>query len=303
MSKTKKAKAKNTKTKTLKTKSAQVESFKQQDNEWFSTEVFTKLALIFLFVQALGLFVAKQLLFQGMQQAPFGESIDDLSNSFYLFGVIIAMTVFLLILMRLRKTRKILFFIEAMAIFSTSLIVFSSLLPTNDLAAFGLTALVLLWRYTHIKDIIFRDFTSLICIAGAGAFIGISLGLFPILAFIIILAIYDIIAVFYTKHMVEIGKTAVGNNFAFTVAIPTKKHVFELGNGDLVIPLMVASSIMVNGPFTQNWLVSGLCLGASFIGLMTSIYTVSTKRIPLPALPPQTLYMVLVIIVALLMGF
>lgn len=272
---------------------------KTQKDNWLSREVFLILALIFFSVQALGLFVASQLYSMGLAQPPFSSDINDVSNAIFLFASIMVMTVFILILLKLRKTKKILFIIEAMAIFSTSIMVFGSFIQTNDLLVLAITAIILIIRYTNRENVLFRDFVSLIAIAGAGAFIGISLGLLPILAFIIILAIYDIIAVFYTKHMVEIGKQAVGNNFAFTVAIPTKKHNFELGNGDMVIPLMVASSILVNGPFLNNTLVALLCIGASYIGLASSIYTVSVKKIPLPALPPQTALMVIVIIVSL----
>ena len=273
------------------------------DSSWITPEVFVLLAIVFIAVQTLGLYIAKQLFFLGLQQPPFSEDINDITNSFYLFGVIMLMTAFILILLKLRKTRKLLWLVEGLAVFSTSIIVFSAFFPTNDIIVLGLTAIIIVWRYTHRENVLFRDFVSLIAIAGAGAFLGISLGLIPILAFVIILAIYDIIAVFYTKHMVEIGKQATSNNFAFTVAFPTKKHTFELGNGDLVIPLCVASSILINGPFNNNGLVAGLSLGASFIGLMTSIYTVSVKKIPLPALPPQTLLMIIVIVASILLGF
>ncbi|MFA6268278.1 MAG: presenilin family intramembrane aspartyl protease [archaeon] len=270
--------------------------------EWLSTEVLVKLALMFFAVQTLGLYVAQQLFLMGLAQPQYGLEINNVGNAFYLFGSILVMTAVILILLKFRRTKKALWFLEAMAIFSTCIIVLSVFFPTNDYIVLGVTALILLWRYTHLQSILFRDFVSLIAVSGAGAYIGISFGLVPILAFIIILAIYDIIAVFYTKHMVTIGKEATSNNYAFTVAIPTKEHKFELGNGDLVIPLAVASSVLVNGSFVNNGLIAGLCLGVSFIGLATSIYMVSKKKIPMPALPPQTLLMIIVIVGALLLG-
>jgi hypothetical protein len=102
--------------------------------------------------------------------------------------------------------------------------------------------------------------------------------------------------------MVTLGKAVTKQNFAFTIAMPTKEHTFELGNGDLVIPLMVASSILVNAQFVNNSLVSALCLIASFIGLCISIYLVSQKKIAMPALPPQTALMLIVIGTAMLIG-
>ena len=52
----------------------------------------------------------------------------------------------------------------------------------------------------------------------------------------------------------------------------------------------------------NNYLIASLCLGASFIGLVISIYTVSIKKIPMPALPPQTLLMLAVIGAAMILG-
>ncbi|VVB76210.1 Signal-peptide peptidase, presenilin aspartyl protease [uncultured archaeon] len=228
--------------------------------------------------------------------------MNDLANAAYLFGYILVMTIILLVLLRMRKTRKVIWLVEAMAIFATTVIVFSAFLPTNDLIVLIIALAVLAIRYWKHKNIWIRNITSVLAVAGAGSIIGISLGLIPVLAFIIALALYDIVAVFYTKHMISIANAAKENNFAFMVALPTKKHVFELGNGDLVIPLVVASSIIANSSFHNPGLIAGAVLGASFIGLMSSIYMVSKKKIPMPALPPQTLLMVIVIIASILLG-
>jgi presenilin-like A22 family membrane protease len=218
-----------------------------------------------------------------------------------LFGTILAMTAIILIALKFRKTKNLLWLFEGLAVFSTLIIVLSAFLP-NETTILALTALIMILRYTNKENVLIRNLVSLTAIAGAGAFLGISLGLTPILAFIIILAVYDIIAVFGTKHMITIGKQAVKNNYAFMVSIPTKKHDFELGNGDMVIPLCVASSIMINGPFRNNGLITALILGASFLGLVTSIYLVSKKKISMPALPPQTLLMILIIAGATILG-
>jgi presenilin-like A22 family membrane protease len=288
-------------TKKIKKKVTPKNISKEKEESWVSKDAFFILAIIFLTVQTIGLYIAKQLFLMGMAEPMFGTDINDVSSAFYLFLAILIVTGIILVILKLRKTRKLLWLIEAMAIFSTTIIVLGTLIP-NDAIVIAGTILIMGWRYTHRKSILFRTFVSMIAITGAGALIGISFGILPILAFITLLAIYDIIAVFYTKHMVEIGRQSMDNNYAFTVAIPTKKHTFELGNGDLVIPLAVASSILVNGAFTNNGLVAGLCLGASFLGIISSIYMVAVKKIPLPALPPQTLFMLIVIISAIIIG-
>lgn len=282
-----------------KTKNTKTILKKEINENWFSAQVIITLSIMFTSVQILGIYVAKQLISFGLSQPMFGTDINDVTSAIYLFISIMISTAIILILIKFRRTKKLLLLFEAMAIFSTCTIVLTTIFPTNDLLVLLVALAILAWRYTHRQSVLFRDFVSLIAVAGAGAYIGISFGLIPILAFIIILAIYDIIAVFYTKHMVEIGKQSVGNNYAFTIAIPTKKHTFELGNGDLVIPLAVASSIIANGPFMNNGLIAGLCLTASFVGLLASIYTVSIKKIPLPALPPQTALIIIVLLIGI----
>lgn len=273
-----------------------------KEKSWLSFKVFLLLGIIFLITETLGIVVAKELSTQGLAEAPFTQNINDVENAIYLIAIILSTTLILIIALRIRKTIKFVWLLESIAIFTTCTIVLSALLPEIDLIVLLLTAIILIIRYTHKKSIWIRNLASIIAIAGAGSFLGISLGLLPITVFIIALAIYDIIAVFFTKHMVEIGKTSIEKNFAFTIAMHTKEHKFELGNGDLVIPLMVASSVMINGPFNNNGLVAGLCLAASFIGLMSSIYLVSKKKIAMPALPPQTLLMVIILGLALILG-
>ena len=194
--------------KKVKKRQARAKAPKKKEEQWLSNQVFTLLALVFLIVQIVGLYAAKQLFLLGLQQPIFSPDINDVANSIYLFGTILVMTVVILFLIRMRRTRKLLWVVEALAVFTTSTILFSAFFPTNDLLVYLLTAIVLVARYTNTKSLLIRDIVSMIAIAGAGAFIGISLGVLPVLAFIIALAIYDIIAVFYTKHMVSIGSTS-----------------------------------------------------------------------------------------------
>ena len=293
--------SKGHKTKTsLRTKSEKLLRAKKED--WVSLEAFKKLAIIFVITQTLGLIVATLLLAQGAQQPIFTENINDVANSIYLIFMILAMTAVILIVLRFRRKRNILWYIEALAVFTTTIVVASAFFPTNDYIALAIAILLVAWRYTHRNNLWLRNVVGIIAIVGAGALIGISLGLLPVFVFIIALSIYDLIAVFGTKHMVVIGRAVVKQNFAFTIALPTKHHTFELGNGDLVIPLMTASSVMANGLFNSNYFVASLLLSASFIGLMISIYLVAKKQFAMPALPPQTVLMVCVIIAAIFLG-
>ncbi len=272
------------------------------EQKWAGKEVFILLALVFLITECLGLFVATSLFQQGLQQPPFSEDVNDIGNAVGLFATILIMTGFILLILRFKKERKLLIVMETLAVFSTAILVLSAFITNNDSVIILLALLLIVMRNINRENLAMRNVAGIIAIAGAGALLGISIGLLPLIFFIIALAIYDIIAVFKTKHMVELGRAVTKQNFAFTIAMPTKEHKFELGNGDLVIPLMVASSILVNGNFLNNNFVAALCLIASFAGLCISIYLVSEKKVAMPALPPQTLLMLIVIGGAILFG-
>jgi presenilin-like A22 family membrane protease len=275
---------------------------KNKKTHWLSIEVFALLTAVFVVSQIIGLFIANKLLELGIVSSSFTEDMNDPLNAVILFGMIMLMTIIILLALRYKKQRKFLWVIEALAIFATATVVFGAVFPYDDFLVLLITLAILVYRYTHKDNVWFRNFVSLIAIIGAGAVIGISFGLLPILLFISILSAYDLIAVFGTKHMVTLGKAVTKKNFAFTVCFPTKKHTFELGNGDLVIPLITSASVLANGWFVNNLLVASLVLVASYIGLFLSIYIVGTKKISLPALPPQTVLMLIVIGLAILFG-
>ncbi|MFA5357303.1 MAG: presenilin family intramembrane aspartyl protease [archaeon] len=283
----------------IKSKNSKRNRVNSRTGKKFNANAFALLFLIFAVTEILGLIVAQSLLKTIQVEPVFGQTINDASNAIYLVGMILATTALLILLLRMKRKRNFLWIIEALAVFSTSTIVFGTIIGDYSILV---AILLVLLRQMNRKKLWLRNLTCIILIAGAGAYLGISLGTLPILIFIIALAIYDIIAVFGTKHMVTIGKEVSEGNFAFTIAIPTKEHKFELGNGDLVVPLMVASSIMANGPFKNNYTVAAACLLASFIGLAISIETVSRKKIALPALPPQTALILIVIAATYLLG-
>ncbi|MDD3085581.1 MAG: presenilin family intramembrane aspartyl protease [Candidatus ainarchaeum sp.] len=278
------------------------QKIKNQDENWFTTEAITKLGLIFLAIQLIGLIVAQNIYTQGYTQALFTENINDAINGIYLFGMIIITTIIFLLIVKFKRTKKLLWGVEMLAIFSTSLIVFSSFFPTSYLTALILTTVIFILRYSQVKNITTRSLAAGIAIMGAGAYIGTSIGMIPLVIFVTILSLYDIIAVFFTKHMIQIGKESTQNNYAFTIAIPTKKHHFEIGNGDLVIPLALASSIITSGPFTNNWIISGLIILMSYLGITISLQFVSKYKTPMPALPPQVMLMLITILLGLILG-
>ena len=276
-------------------------------------KLLLKLTALFLVTQVIGVAVGMSFVseIQTGEIEPRGiitDNPDDVENALYLFVAILVFTGFFLLMLKLYKGPALFKILEAIVVFSASWIVFSVFLPS---VAFMLAILLVAVRIAIPKNILFRNASSIISVAGIGALIGISLGVVPVLIFLVLLSVYDFIAVFKTKHMVTLAKNISKKNLAFTFAIPSKKlkHQFELGTGDMVMPLMFAVSVMsasaLKGISYPNYLVPvTLILLGSLVGLLWTI-NYSSKHVgkALPALPPQTILMLLMWVVSKAIGF
>jgi len=257
-------------------------------NEW---QTFFTLLAIFAIVQVIGIYCGYQylgLIQSGEVQGPF-ENPDSAANSIILFAYILITTFIIILIIRFRKSFLKIF--EAMAVFFASWIAFDFLIPyglIGYLIPWGVLLAILLTAWKMLRPSIVNQNIALIFSAsGAGAIIGGSLGVFPVIVFLLILSAYDFISVFITKHMVYMAKAITETPMAFTVAVPlkTKKvsHVFQLGGGDLVMPLILSVSVLGRLGLYHALVTS---LGAFIAMALLFIYVIKRPGGALPALPP-----------------
>ena len=266
------------------------------------SKLVLQLLVLFIVSQALGLYVASGLIASNVKATIYSENPEDVSNAFAMFFYILFFTAIMLFVLFVLRIRKSIFLFEALAIFATSMIVFSVLAGN---AAFVYAFLLVALRYFFRENILFKNIAAIIAICGAGSLLGVSLAPLPAAVFLALLACYDVIAVFYTKHMVKLAKEISKRQAAFTVSMPTKKHVFQLGTGDLVMPLFFASSVLKKASMHYESLALlpalVLLLGA-FTGLVITLDYCARKPRALPALPLQALFMLLAWLAMILGG-
>lgn len=267
--------------------------------------------LVFLLTNAIGLLVA-----QAFLPAEINEQItksvtlvndnkQDPVNSIALLAYILGATAVLLIVIRFFQNKLGILFrvVEGIAVFFITIslgeILLSALGAFNEIT----TYLVLLVAITLVilrnlkpDNIWLRNAVTILLAGYAGALIGTGLGVTPIIIFIILLSVYDFIAVFKTKHMVTLAKAVTKKNLTFSFAIPTPEHTFELGTGDIVMPLAFASSALQQYATHIAWpaylLTAILILWGSFVGLLFTLeYSNRNIGKALPALPLQTAIM------------
>ena len=266
------------------------------------------LILIFIFVQAVGLFTASfYASLQDLRIALITDNPDDVINAIFIIFKILLFTGIILLIRKFSKKTGYLRFFEYMALFFGIVIVLDTIIPY--IFALYLSVCFLCVKYILDKQDVkgkkiiywYNNILLGIAIAGAGAIIGLSLGIIPVLVFLILLSIYDIIAVFYTKHMITLAKTFSKSRMALIFYIPTKERVYQLGGGDLVIPLVVSSSFyfyLIQFLSLKCTLLSiFLVWFASLLGLFLTFYILKVRKLKaMPALPLQALFMIIVII-------
>jgi len=232
------------------------------------------------------------------------ESPEAVESSFFFFGYIIITTV--IILLVIRFWRNFLKLIEAFAIFFSSWITFDFLIPIGIFwyLSLGFFLAIILTTWKMLKPtILSQNIAVIFTIAGVGAVIGASLGIVPVLIFMLLLTIYDFVSVFITKHMIHLAKEITKRPTAFVVSIPhrfkksvsfahekrkrkKKIHVFQLGSGDIAIPLIFSVSVLSSYTLVHGLLTT---IGSVVALGILIFYLVRKPGRALPAIPFVTL--------------
>ncbi len=252
--------------------------------------ILAKILILFVAAQLLGAYTGVFII----QDAPANPIVQDMiaqepAPSFpaFLFYILIGVAVFLM-LIRLRI--GILFtLLEVMVVSATSSVFFYSLVRPFIADAVSATAaaaaLGLALAFAKLLRPQLKNIAAIAASIGAGAAFGFSFSFAAAMLFMLLMAAYDYLAVFRTKHMVHMAKEIVKRNLSFTITsvqkMPSGKvSRMDLGTGDIALPIMVEVSAFAVHP--------GLAV-ASFLGALAGVGTVLfyawKNRTLLPAIP------------------
>ncbi len=248
----------------------------------------------FVLIHGLALLVTGPFEDAGMQAF---EDSGDPMNLVIFFVIIIAMTLTILLIAKYWKKQLIQFIILG-AVGYTSFYVFLPLLalitpgwwPLILSVVLALILTITLFKYPEWYVI---DACGIIVGAGAIAIFGISLDISLVLILLIILAIYDAISVYKTKHMIDLADTVMDLKLPVLLVVPKirkysllketkslkeklkddeERDAFFMGLGDIVMPgiLVAATYHNISDGFP---IAIGVILGtlAGFMLLMTFV--------------------------------
>lgn len=144
------------------------------------------------------------------------------------------------------------------------------------------------------------DAAGFFLVSGVSSIWGLLIGVWASVAFLVVFAVYDYIAVYKTKHMVSLAKVAVNEKLPLLFVFPGEKgvklkdlnlgeggqkgdqKVLLLGFGDMVFPsIMVVSSALYGGSDFLPFFIFPLI--GSIVGMSVLLFTKISK--PAPGLP------------------
>lgn len=201
---------------------------------------FLQIIAMFMIVQFFGLLLATQV-FSGVayEQVTSVQVISTYSeNLLFYIAYIVVLSAILLFVFKIYRGKRLFTVFEAVVVFIPAFYVFliciSAFLGntyetlfygTNTvvyLAALALAALLIIAKNKVPR---LRNLTAIIASAGVGLILGITFGFVAAYLFMALLAVYDYIAVFVTKHMVALADVAINNNLSLMVMVNEAKAV------------------------------------------------------------------------------
>ena len=195
------------------------------------------------------------------------------------------------------------------ALFSGILITTSVFIPNTWALIFSLS---LVSFYVIWPRVWFHNLILILTLPGIATLLGASLNPWTAVLILIIMSVYDYVAIYKSKHMVRMTKAMISGRAIFAMIFPKHWHGFKshlneahpgegfmmLGTGDFVFPLIMVTSAYAISPVAA-WLVFSFAL----IGLllMHLIFVSQKIRRPMPALPPLAAFSIFGFLLAIIL--
>ena len=236
----------------------------------------------------------------------------SVANPVIFILILFVFTALLLVLIRY-DMKKVITAVIGISIFLTFVYIFMALVyglmgetdaATAVVIVLSILATILLYKYPEWYVI---DGLGILIGAGVASIFGVSLEVIPVLILLILLAVYDAISVYKTKHMITLAEGVIGQKTPILFVIPKRKDysfikegignlgdggeraAFIIGMGDMIMPAILVVSANV---FLTGWRFAGMinlpAIGAiigSLAGLAVLLNFVMSGK-PQAGLPP-----------------
>ncbi len=213
-------------------------------------------------------------------------------------------TIFFLYLIKTKYGGSILKLLFVIAMFAGAEIIFRIWL--GDVMAIVLAFAMVLARFAAPRVIV-HNIAMIIAITGVAINFGLGIDPLDVVLLLVVISVYDFLAVYVTGHMVKMLKSTISLGTVFAMIIPDKflnltrrisdlakinenahsglalNSFIYLGGGDLAFPLILGvSAAMRYGAGPAIFVLSGAILGLLALNI---IFAAQKEKRPMPALP------------------
>jgi presenilin-like A22 family membrane protease len=240
------------------------------------------------------------------------EDPTSMANPVIFIAILLVFTGFLLVLIKY-DMKKVIAAVIGLSLFFTFAYIFAALvyvaMGVSDIAnivvlILSILATALLYKYPEWYVI---DALGVLIGAGVASIFGVSLDVLPVVILLLLLAVYDAISVYKTKHMITLAEGVIDLKTPILFVIPKRRDysfikdgigklgeggeraAFIIGMGDLIMPsiLVVSANVFLKGA-KLGGIINLPALGAiigSLAGLAVLLYFVMSGK-PQAGLPP-----------------
>jgi len=257
-------------------------------------DLFLKLGFLFGLVQVLTIFVSRRLkTILPSQEIP-AQSVAEVGTFLLYLSIMILVFVLLARVSRARIALKIFWLL---ALFSGLNLFFRPFMRADAALLLALALVALYWR---APTIYLHNGILVLALPAIGSLFGIQLNPWMAVGLLLLFSVYDVIAVYGTKHMVVMAQAFIAERVipgviiseqrvaptAYVSEVTVGKGFSVLGTGDLVFPaILVASTAVASVPAAS--VVALFSLFGLF--LTHTLFFGQDERRPMPALPPIAL--------------
>ena len=214
------------------------------------------------------------------------EDPNDITNILIFFGIMIAVTITILLIAKFWKKQFIQIIILG-SIAYTAVFVFYPLLSfvvsyNVSLVLSIVVAAMMIVALVKYPEWYIIDLTGIVVGVGAIGLFGISLSILLVILLLIVLAVYDAISVYKTKHMIDLADAVMDLKLPVMMVVPKirsysliketkglkekieekqEREAFFLGLGDIVMPGMLVVSVFQNVPDNGFLAALGVMIG------------------------------------------
>jgi presenilin-like A22 family membrane protease len=206
----------------------------------YSIPTLTAVVALFLTIQLVGLAVNNIYL---SHELPYGLQPPEVNKEispWYIVGVLITLT-FAIILLKRIKMKILLKFWYFLAITTCVSVTLAAFLNPWVAAAIALVIVII---KMNEKDIYVHNLTEILTYGGVVALFAPMLDLWSGIVLLIIMSIYDYIAVFITKHMIRLAKAQQEEGIISGILVINKNEYAMLGGGDIAFTLLFAVVVL-----------------------------------------------------------